>query len=331
MKNKILITGAGGYVGSLLTNSLLKKGHSVIAFDTFWFGNVLNEHKNLMVIKNDLRFYDFSDVLKNVKTVVHLACLSNDPSYELNPHFSKEINYEGSLKLLRACRESSIERFIFASSSSVYGVKQEEKVVENLSLKPLTPYSFFKVQIEEELAKIANGYFDSVTLRPATLCGPSPRLRLDVIGNIFSAQAFFDRKLIINGGNQYRPQLNIKDMIRGYEMCIFDSVDFHGAIYNIGEKNYTVYEIALLAKNLCPYPVELIVNDVIDNRSYRLDSEKLKKERSFELAFTFREAIEDMFEYFSLQNLNWTDFKFHNIKTIKTILENQEFNNQTRL
>jgi nucleoside-diphosphate-sugar epimerase len=222
MKNKILITGAGGYVGSLLTHQLLLQGHSVVAFDAFWFGNFLPSHENLTVIKNDLRFYDFSNILHDVQTVVHLACLSNDPSYELNPYFSKEINYQGSLNLLKACQNSSIARFVFASSSSVYGIKEEEHVTEALTPAPLTPYSYFKLQIEEELAVAAKDNFDFVILRPATLCGPSPRLRLDIIGNIFSAQAYFDRKLTIDGGNQFRPQLNIKDMIRAYQMCILE-------------------------------------------------------------------------------------------------------------
>lgn len=321
MKNKILITGAGGYVGSLLTHHLLFQGYSVVAFDTFWFGNFLPEHENLTIIKNDLRFYDFTNTLHNVNIVIHLACLSNDPSYELNPYFSKEINYQGSLNLLNACRHSSIARFIFASSSSVYGIKDEENVTEDLTPTPLTPYSYFKLQIEVELAIAAKDNFDFVILRPATLCGPSPRLRLDIIGNIFSAQAFFDRKLTIDGGQQFRPQLNIKDMIRVYQMCISDKNDFHGEIYNVGENNYTVLELAQLTKKLCPHSVDLIVNNVLDTRSYRLNSDKIKQDRGFELTHSLKDAIEDMFDFFSRNKLTWTDAEFQNIKTIKNILE----------
>ena len=324
MKNKILIIGAGGYVGTLLTNHLLKQGYNVIAFDTFWFGNHLTPHEKLTIIQGDLRFYDFKKILSSTKSVIHLACLSNDPSYELNPIFSKEINYDGSVNLYKACMNSNIERFIFASSSSVYGLKDEEQVTEELSPNPLTPYSFFKLKIEEELKIAAQGSFDLVILRPATLCGPSPRMRLDIIGNIFASQAFFERKLTIDGGMQFRPQLNIKDMVRAYEMCLLDSKDFNGACYNIGEGNYTVLELAKKVQSLCPFSVELKINDIFDNRSYRLNSEKIKLERNFIINHTVDEAINDMFEYFLKNNLNWNEPQFHNIKTIKMFLEKTE-------
>lgn len=323
MNNKILITGAGGYVGSLLTQNLILKDHNVIAFDTFWFGNFLPESRNLTIIKGDLRSYDFTETLKDVKTVVHLACLSNDPSYEINPLFSKTINYDGSLNLLNACAKSSIEKFIFASSSSVYGVKNEEKVTEDLNPCPLTPYSYNKLKIEEELPSFAKDKFDFVILRPATLCGPSLRLRLDVIGNIFAAQAFFERKLTIDGGNQFRPQLNIKDMVRAYVMCIETNKDFGGAIYNVGQGNYTVRELAEIVRSICPHPVEIVINEVFDNRSYRLNSDKIKIEREFDIKYPLKEAFEGMFEFFTFNKVNWNDVKYHNIKTIKAILERQ--------
>jgi nucleoside-diphosphate-sugar epimerase len=325
LNQKILITGAGGYVGTKLVEKLLENKYQVIALDTYWFNQTEQiNNVNLEVIKADLRYVELDSILANVDKVVHLASISNDPSYELNPIFSKEINYYASLRLIEACKKSKISRFIFASSSSVYGVKEEENVTECLALDPLTDYSRYKLKIEEVLLNNKLINFDVVILRPATICGPSPRMRLDVIGNIFSAQGFFDKKITVHGGGQYRAQLHIDDMIRAYEMCLFEQKNFDGAIYNISEKNYLVSELASLVGEILNNEVEIITQSTQDHRSYRINSEKIKAERGFSAIFSGKNAIEDNLIFFEKNaGINWKDDKFHNIKTIAKILDNE--------
>lgn len=320
---RVVITGAAGYVGSVLVAELLKLDCNIIAIDTFWFGeNSLIDHPNLKKIKSDICELDFNNIIMEDDIVVHLACISNDPSFDLDISFSKKINFEASYKLINICNQKKIKRFIYASSSSVYGLKNTEQVTEDLSLEPITPYAFYKAEVEKIL-KNKIWEFDYVILRPATVCGLSPRLRLDVVVNMLTAQAYFTQKITVFGGNQFRPQLHIHDMVSAYILCIFSTSMFQGEIYNVGEKNYTVFEIAQIISQNINAPVNIVTKDILDNRSYRLTSKKFLKDKNFSPKYNVQKAIVELIDFFNKnKKLNWQDSCYHNVLFCKTLLSN---------
>jgi nucleoside-diphosphate-sugar epimerase len=317
----ILITGAGGYVGSSLVPHLLNLGKKVIAFDLFWYGNdLLPPHPNLKIIKGDLCNFDFKNILHEVDQVIHLACISNDPSFDLNPEISKKVNFDGAIRFIDQLNNFPIKRFIFASSSSVYGVSNAPTVNELLTPNPITPYALYKLKIEEYLLNHLSKNIDLVILRPATLCGPSPRLRLDLVTNLLAAHAYYHGRISIHGGEQFRPQLNIKEMIRVYVFCINWKENFNSEIFNIGELNYTVNEIAELLQLHCPHQFELIRVPVIDQRSYRISSDKFYNQFNQSVIFKLKDAIDELFLFFKQSpalNLNYENF--HNVQKLKNI------------
>jgi len=272
MKNILLIGGAG-YVGCQLTRKLINQNYNVIVYDLFLYDpNVLldlNKHPNLKLIKGDIRNINYlENFLENIDVVIHLACISNDPSYELNPNLGKDINYSCFPKLLEKLKNFNIKMFIYASSSSVYGIKKENIVTENMSTEPLTDYSLYKLKCEELLFNESAKYIKTV-LRPATVCGYSERQRLDVIVNILTNHAFFNKKIIVHGGNQLRPNIHIDDMCRAY-LSIIENKDFvNNEIFNVGFENHSVNELALLVKKTCS-EVEIITEKVLDERSYKI-------------------------------------------------------------
>lgn len=320
---RVVITGAAGYVGSVLVAELLKLDCNIIAIDTFWFGeNSLIDHPNLKKIKSDICELDFNNIIMEDDIVVHLACISNDPSFDLDISFSKKINFEASNKLINICNQKKIKRFIYASSSSVYGLKNTEQVTEDLSLEPITPYAFYKAEVEKIL-KNTKWEFDYVILRPATVCGLSPRLRLDVVVNMLTAQAYFTQKITVFGGNQFRPQLHIHDMVSAYILCIFSTSKFQGEIYNVGEKNYTVFEIAQIISQNINAPVNIVTKNILDNRSYRLTSKKFLKDKNFIPEYNVQKAILELIDFFNKnRKLNWQDRCYHNVLFCKTMLSN---------
>ena len=198
--------------------------------------------------------------------LIHLACISNDPSFELNPNLGKSINYSAFEPLVKISRESEVERFIFASSSSVYGIKNSLNVHENMSLEPLTDYSKLKVECEKILSNYQSNDFTTVTIRPATVCGFSKRQRLDVIVNLLTNLAYNKREITVFGGNQLRPNLHIKDMINAYFHLIISSKEvIKNKTYNAGYENYSVMELASIVKNIIGEDVKLLVYAILDN------------------------------------------------------------------
>ena len=245
--SKILITGGAGYVGAVLTPYLLNKGHEVTVLDLMIYGeNVLEKKKNIRIVKGDIRDQNLlSKELPGHDTVIHLACISNDPSFELNPKLGKSINLDAFLPLVDLSKKGQIKRFIYASSSSVYGIKNEKEVHENMSLQPLTDYSKYKMECENILKKYESENFTPIIIRPATVCGYSPRQRLDVVVNILTNLAYHKRKISVFGGSQLRPNIHIKDMVKAYEVLIeAPKSKIKGQIFNAGQENKTVLEIA---------------------------------------------------------------------------------------
>ncbi len=290
---KILVTGACGYVGTLLTQALINNNHHVIALDTQWFGNKLEDNPRLQVFKLDIREVD-SLPLEGVEAIIHLANIANDPSVDLNPTLSWEVNVLASQQLIEKAIDHGVKHIIYASSGSVYGVKEEEKVTEELSLLPISVYNKTKMVSE----RIFLSYKDQLTIhciRPATVCGFSPRMRLDLSVNMLTMQALQNKKITVFGGNQTRPNIHIRDMVAVYEHFLYKN-DIPSGIYNAGFENISILEIAeLISKKI---PSEIIITESNDPRSYRLSSDKLL-ETGFEQSCSVEEAIEEMIEKFS--------------------------------
>jgi nucleoside-diphosphate-sugar epimerase len=320
---KILITGGSGYVGSVLTPYLLNKGYDLTVLDLMLYGNTLKENNKLKIVKGDIRDTKLlKKIIKDHEIVIHLACISNDPSFELNPALGKEINLDAFTPLVEISKELGVRRFIYASSSSVYGVKKEKNVNEDMSLEPLTDYSKFKADCEKILLKYSTSNFVTVTLRPATVCGYSPRQRLDLVVNILTNLAYHNRTITIFGGNQLRPNIHIQDMIRAYELFInADDKKINGKIFNIGFENKTVRQLAEEVKKIVGSDVVIKKLPTNDNRSYHISSKRIQDELGFVTNFSILNAIEELKDAFERQLLSncLTNENYFNIKKMQSI------------
>ena len=321
---KIFITGGAGYVGSSLVPRLLRLGYNVTVYDLLIYGeNVLEPHQNLKILKGDIRDQTLlKKSIINQDIVIHLACISNDPSFELNPKLGKSINLESFEPLVKICKKNNVRRFLYASSSSVYGVKTEKNVCEDISLEPLTDYSKYKADCE----KILNGYgsddFVVSTLRPATVCGYAPRQRLDVIVNILTNHAYYKKEIQIFGGKQLRPNIHIEDMSRAYvELINAKSNLINKKIFNIGSTNHSVFEIAEKVKQNIGHNVELKTRKSDDIRSYHISSQKIRDILGFKTNLTISDAVVDLKKAFDNKLLNDTfnNENYFNIKKMQSI------------
>ena len=321
---KILVIGGGGYVGSRLVPDLLKLNYKVDVYDLFIYGKkVFSENDKLNLIQGDVRDLEhINTVINNHEIVIHLACISNDPSFELNPKLGKSINLDCFRPLVQISKKKNVKRFIYASSSSVYGIKSEKNVSEDLSLDPLTDYSKFKVECEKILLEYKDDNFETVIVRPATVCGYAKRQRLDVVVNILTNLAFNKRRIKVLGGSQLRPNIHIKDMSRIYIKLIESKKELvNGQIFNAGYDNMTVNEIANTVKKVIGQDVEIEKEISNDNRSYHISSEKIKKILKFEPKFTIEDAVIDLKEAFEKNKLpnSLTDSIYFNIKKMQEI------------
>jgi nucleoside-diphosphate-sugar epimerase len=290
----ILIIGGAGYIGTNLCNYLSKKNFTVTCLDTFWFGDFLN--KNVKKIKADIRTFNF-EKFRKFDCVIDLAYLSNDPLCEVDARHTWESGPLAVYKILEFCKKRKIKKFIFASSGSIYGLKKEKHVTEELGLDPLTDYNKSKM-ICEKVVESYNKDLNTVIVRPATVCGISPRLRLDVVLNLFCYQAFFKKKISVLGGKQTRPLVNIKDMVRSYEFFL-NKKNLSGC-FNLGFENKTVKEIALDVKKIIPCDIAFLKSN--DNRSYRINSNKILK-------FGFRPKFNSIDAIYDLKNIFDNNFK----------------------
>lgn len=266
----ILITGGCGYVGTVLTETLLNDGHKITVIDTQWFGNHLKEHPNLINIKGDIRNIE-SINLEKIDTILHLANIANDPAVELNPTLSWEVNVLAAQQLADKAIRNGVKHFVYASSGSVYGVKDEPQVTEELTLVPISVYNKTKMVAERVLLS----YKDKMQvhcIRPATVCGMSPRMRLDVSVNMLTFQALKNKKITVFGGDQTRPNIHMKDMVRVYQHFVNNS-DIESGCYNAGFENISILQIAEMVKN--KLGAEIVVSESNDPRSYRQNSDKL--------------------------------------------------------
>lgn len=321
---KIFLIGGGGYVGSALVPKLLDLGYQVAVYDLFIYGEeVLDKHKNLSLIKGDVRDLNFLEKkLRGFDSIIHLACISNDPSFELNPELGKSINLDCFRPLVKSAKKLGIKRFIYASSSSVYGIKTEQNVTESLSLEPLTDYSKYKVECEKILNEYTSDSFETVIVRPATVCGYAKRQRLDVVVNILTNLAFNNRRIKVFGGKQLRPNIHIKDMVNIYlQVLNADKNLVNGEIFNAGYDNFKVMDIALAVKEILGDDIIIETYPTDDNRSYHVSSDKIQKTLNFLPKHTIRDAIRDLkfaFEANLLPN-SLEDSKYFNIKKMQEI------------
>ena len=311
-------------MGAVLVPRLLKEEYVITVLDLMIYGeDVLSDHPNLNAVKGDIRDQDLlKELLPGHDAVIHLACISNDPSFELNPDLGKSINLDSFRPLVEISKHVGVERFIYASSSSVYGIKEEPNVHEEMTLEPLTDYSRYKADCEKILIENQTDDFSIVTIRPATVCGYSPRQRLDVVVNILTNLAYHKREISVFGGGQLRPNIHISDMVEAYVLLLnAPNGKIAGKVFNVGSENQPVLHLAETVQSVVGEDVKLVTSSSSDNRSYHISSEKIKQELGFEATFTIRQAVKDLctaFEKGLLQDSLQNEMYF-NIKRMQNI------------
>ena len=312
---KILVTGGCGYVGTVLIPKLLEDGHSIINIDTQWFGNYLIKHKRLKNLK-----FNLSDIkklkVKKVDCCIHLASIANDPMAELDKSLSWETSALNTFNLMEFLKKIKTKRIIYASSGSVYGISEKNKVTENTPLKPISLYNKVKMVTE----RVILSYSDSIQpfiVRPATVCGYSPRMRLDVTVNALTFSALSKKEIKVFGGKQVRPNIHIDDMCDIYRFFLKANKKYSG-IYNAGFENKSILDIAKFVEKIIPSKIN-IFKDRNDPRSYRLDSSKIIK-IGFKPKKKIRNAIDEIRSKYS-ENILRHEANFHSLKWLKKVLK----------
>jgi len=325
--SRVLVTGGAGYVGAVLVPKLLDSGYRVRVVDLFIYGeHVLDRVKDnpyLEQIRGDIRDPELlAKATAGSDAVIHLACISNDPSFELDPALGRSINYDAFLSLVELAKINGVRRFVYASSSSVYGIKDEENVTEDLQLDPLTDYSKFKAMCEDVLLEARSPGFEVLIIRPATVCGYSPRLRLDLTVNILTNHAVNTGKIKVFGGTQKRPNIHIEDMTDLYVLALkWPRASIDGRIYNVGYENHRVSEIADVVRGEVGEKVEVVTMPTSDNRSYHISSERIKRELGFAPKRTIRDAVRDLVSAFCSGKIPnpMTDAIYFNLKRMQDL------------
>ncbi len=327
----ILVTGGAGYVGSVLTPELLDAGYDVTVYDIMYFGSdhLPLDHPRLRVIEGDIRDTEkLARAFEGVDVVLHLACISNDPSFELDEGLSKSINYDCFEPMVVAAKGAGVKRFVYCSTSSVYGVSDAPDVTEEHPLVPLTLYNKFKGMCEPLLFKHQSPDFVCVTIRPATVCGYGPRCRLDLSVNILTNFAVNKGKITVFGGQQKRPNLHIRDMCAAYQLMIEAPTEkIAGETFNIGFQNLKIIEIAEVVKAVVEQefpdraPIEIEITDTDDIRSYHINSDKIRRVLGFSPRFTVEDAVRDLCKAFrdGLLPNSFEDDRYFNVRRMKTL------------
>jgi len=321
----ICVTGGAGYVGAVLVPTLLKHGYRVRVLDLYLYGehvlDSVSRHAGLEQVQGDIRDVALlKRILPGCDAVVHLACISNDPSFELNPQLGKSINFDAFGPLVDIARDSGVSRFVYASSSSVYGVKPIENVTEDLALEPLTDYSKYKAMCEDVLRQKRTHGFETLTLRPATVCGYSPRLRLDLTVNILTNHAFCNRAIKVFGGDQMRPNIHILDMVDAYVQSLeWPAGLVDGQVFNVGYHNYLVRQIADIVRGVVGPDVTIATSPTDDNRSYHVSSTRVRQVVGFEATRTVHDAVRDLVTAFEAGRVpeSMSNARYYNIRTMQ--------------
>lgn len=320
-----MVTGGCGYIGSVLVPKLARK-YRVTVLDSMFFGNHLPPNDNIDIIQGDIRDIALlRSLLPEDTDVIHLASISNDPSSDLDPALTYAVNRDAVKQLVKIAKENGVRRFINASSSSVYGIKEEESVTEDLTLAPITLYAKLKAETEEIIANAAGNGFTTVSIRSATVCGVSSRMRFDVIVNIMAKAAIVNGTITVFGGGQHRPNIHIDDITDLYARLIAIPEDkINGRVFNAGATNHTVREIAEMTGEETGAAITVDPN-ATDNRSYRISSQKIKDELGFEPKKTIREAVKDIKQTFASGGFADPDSQiYYNVRTMQAVLARQK-------
>lgn len=317
---RILVTGGAGYVGTRLCNYLCRCGHDVTAFDNMTYGNkgLLN---NIAQYCGDITNpEELQKAIVNIDVVYHLAAISNDPTGNLDEAVTEAVNYVGSINVLDAAKSAKVKQFIFASSSSVLGIQEGENVTEETEPNPITVYSRTKLKAEKEILAAASDNFITTAIRPATICGVSPRQRFDLVINNLTGLAFFEGKITIHGGDQRRPNLTMEDMLRIYEMLINPSTDhtlINGQVFNAGWDNMTVRQMAELVASQVVFVQNIEIKPAIDQRDYHITSKKIETVLGFTPKYKVSDAVSDLVQAMLWGFIpNMTDDNYYNLKVL---------------
>ena len=327
----VCVPGGAGYVGAVLVPKLLGRGHRVTVLDNYQYGHDVFDNirgaAGLREVEGDVR--DRAAVAKSLQgcdAVIHLACVSNDPSYELDPELSKSINYDCFPMFLEESKRAGVKRFIYASSSSVYGVSEVPDVREDHPLLALTDYSKYKALCEPLVLAQQSPEFTTMVLRPATVCGASPRMRFDLSVNIMTNLAIRNKKITVFGGKQYRPNMHIEDITDLYEQLLLEpAARIAGKTYNAGFQNRTIADIAQIAHDVvCQElpelgPIEIVTTSTDDNRSYRVNSDKIAAELGYRPRHTLEDAVRDICAWHRAGRFpnSLEDPRYFNVRTLK--------------
>ena len=314
---RVLVTGACGYKGHVLVPKLLAKGHEVVAVDLQWFGNFLVPHQKLLIVKADVRDVD-AIPFNNIDCIIHLSSIANDPCGDLNPKLTWEVSALATMQLADKAKRMGVNRFIYASSGSVYGVKEEAQVTEGLELRPISEYNKTKMVGERVLLSYQDDMVVQI-VRPATVCGYSPRMRLDVSVNLLTMQALSKGKITVFGGDQVRPNIHIDDITDVY-LHLIDNPGITG-VYNAGFENISIMDIAKLVTKYIP--VEIEVTESNDPRSYRINSDRLLS-TGYEPKKTVEHAIREIIDQYNAGALKDEDH-FYNLRWMEKNALAKEF------
>ncbi len=332
-RKNVLVTGGAGYIGARLIPKLVAEGYSVRVLDAQFFAGGLQRFQNqrrIETVRGDIRDDALvEDALRGVQTVIHLAAVANDPSFNSDPAVSRSINIDCLPHIMRTAKRSGCRRFIYASSASVYGVNADPVVDEAQPCVPVTDYNRYKAQGEAMLFELDDSSFETIAVRAATVCGWSPRQRLDLTVNILTASALAKREITVLGGHQYRPNVHIADLCRLYALLV--KKESLGALcgrpINVGNENHTVAELAERVKTVVDrylgtdVPIRIAPSD--DIRSYRLDSALIRRELGFEFAYSIRDAVLELCERWQSGWFNdspnvLTDPRYHNLLNMRS-------------
>jgi nucleoside-diphosphate-sugar epimerase len=328
---RIIVTGAGGYVGVPLCQSLLDHNYEVVALDRYFFGldkmNGISDHPNLVIVKDDIRSCD-PGIFRDVDAVLDLAGLSNDATAEIDPELTLSINHRGSERFAREAKKHGVERYVYASSASVYGAGARESLVETDSLAPQTDYAKSKVAIEEVLEELKSESFCPVILRNATIFGLAPRMRFDLAINIMTLRAWKERVIyVMGGGEQWRPFVHVSDVVAAF-LLVMDapSKTVHGQIFNVGssEQNYQIKQLAHFVQNVVPNVAVHVIPDSPDKRTYNISFSKIEKVLGYKTLFPVQEGIVEIKEALEKGTLDPDDPTCYTLQWYKSLLKWEE-------